>query len=133
MRVLVHETLPGVEERLFAQFKKDSSILRVCGVAGTKSAQAEERVSPARCSVISRETLATLNAVGTVGSRLVPTVFQGRRNAARGFKSTITNRGVFRNVEFRYRATKKPPCSLFGSQLHCRLVCNIVASAREAT
>lgn len=77
MRVLVHETLPGVEERLFAQFKKDSSILCVCGVAGTKSAQAEERVSPARCSVISRETLATLNAAGTVGSRLVPTVFRG--------------------------------------------------------
>lgn len=62
-----------------------------------------------------------------------PDSVQGRRNAARGFKSTITNRGVSRNVEFRYRATKKPPCSLFGSQLHCRLVCNIVVSIREAT
>lgn len=62
-----------------------------------------------------------------------PDSVQGRRNAARGFKSTITNRGVPRNVEFRYRATKKPPCSLFGSQLHCRLVCNNVVSVREAT
>lgn len=63
--VSLHEPLlRGFEERLFARFEKDSSIL------GLRRGRDEKRASGGTSfsSVISRETLATLNAAGTLDS-----------------------------------------------------------------
>lgn len=67
MCVSLHEPLlRGFEERLFARFEKDSSILGLW--PGRKARKRRNEFLEPRSSVISRETLATLNAAGTLDS-----------------------------------------------------------------
>lgn len=69
-----------------------------------KHAQAEERVSPARWSVISRETLATLNAAGT-RFEAGPSDVETQASDAPKVQFAGRVRGSFRLVNIDFRRT----------------------------